>query len=492
MKTSTERDPFGCYDTQARLNALERACGLVELDLAGRIVTVNALFCTIFGYSPEALIGQPYLQLLSPESQAEHGAFWQGVLSGEIHAGKFQRLALGGDKIWIQATYTPIIDESGAPLGVIKLVHDITTEVLATQRVEQQSQLFDIIVAAHQSFLLDRDLSSACEAVFERLLSLTQSAYGFIGIVQYADGQPTLYVPSISNLSWDEATHAWYEQQRQTLGGMVFSRLDNMFGHVITHNTAVCRNNLPTHPECRGRTPQGHPPLHSFFGIPIRHKGEAIGMIGLANRLGGFDESLVSLMQPLASALGTLIHARNLEDERNQMEQVLRFNAEHDFLTKLPNRSSFLTQSNVLLSHFQRHPTDAQACCLALLDIDFFKRINDEYGHLAGDAVLEELAQLLMQSVRSKDLVARFGGEEFIMLLRDTSIADAQYVMDRTRQRIERHPFKYQDRSIAVTISIGLAPYQPSYRGVDDWIHLADEHLYKAKRQGRNRIIYSS
>jgi GGDEF domain-containing protein len=72
----------------------------------------------------------------------------------------------------------------------------------------------------------------------------------------------------------------------------------------------------------------------------------------------------------------------------------------------------------VLLEHIQRHPAEGEACCLALIDIDFFKQINDVYGHLAGDAVLEELARLLMQAVRSQDLVARFGGEEFILLLR--------------------------------------------------------------------------
>lgn len=88
-------------------------------------------------------------------------------------------------------------------------------------------------------------------------------------------------------------------------------------------------------------SPRGHPHLESFLGIPIRHKGEAIGMIALANRPGGFDETHVSLLEPLTTALGTLIHARNLEDERSRMERVLRFNAEHDFLTKLPNRSSF-------------------------------------------------------------------------------------------------------------------------------------------------------
>lgn len=486
--SSLDINALGRYDALARLTALDRAYGIVEFDLTGRIISVNALFCTILDYQPEALIGQSHLLLLPPEQHGEHEHFWQGVLCGKIHTGAFHRIARGGRSVWIHATYTPITDEAGALLGVIKLAHDITPEVLAEQRVEQQSQLFDIIVAAHQGFLLDRNLASACDTVFERLLSVSQSAYGFIGIVQYEDGQPSLYVPSISNLSWDEATHAWYEQQRQSRGGLIFSKLDNLFGHVVTHNTLVCCNDLPRHPASRGTSPRGHPHLDCFLGIPLRHKGEAIGMIALANRPGGFDETLVTLLEPLTTALGTLVHARNLEDERSRMERELRFNAEHDFLTKLPNRSHFFSQANPLLERFLRHSAEGETCCLALIDIDFFKQINDEHGHLAGDAVLETLAQLLMQAVRGSDLVARFGGEEFIMLLRGVTLGDAQSLMDHLRQKIERHPFLYQERQIAVTISVGVTPYQPDYQRVDDWLQCVDLRLYEAKRLGRNRI----
>ena len=479
---------LGRYDALARLTALDRAYGIAEFDLDGRMVSVNGLFCDLLGYASEELIGQSHLLLLPPEQQEEHDSFWQGVLSGEIRSGSFRRIMRGGGSVWIHATYMPITNEAGTLLGVIKLAHDITPEVLAEQRVEQQSQLFDIVVAAHQSFLLDRNLGSACDTVFERLLSVSESSYGFIGIIQYEDGRPSLYVPSISNVSWDEATHAWYEQQRQNRGGLIFSKLDNLFGHVVTHNTLVCCNDLPSHPASRGVSPRGHPHLESFLGIPIRHKGEAIGMIALANRPGGFDETHVSLLEPLTTALGTLIHARNLEDERSRMERVLRFNAEHDFLTKLPNRSSFFQQANVLLDHVQHHPAEGEACCLALIDIDFFKQINDVYGHLAGDAVLASLAGLLMQAVRSKDLVARFGGEEFILLLRGTTLEEAHTIMERIRRQVEQHTFLYQHQAITVTISVGLTPYQMSYRRMDDWLQCVDQRLYEAKRRGRNQV----
>lgn len=480
-------EPFGRHDDQARLTALDRAYGIVEFDLDGRMVSANPLFCAILGYSLKELIGQSHRLLVPAELQEGHEVFWQGVLGGEIHGGAFRRVLRDGSSLWIHATYTPITDERGTPLGVIKLIHDITQEVLAEQRVALQSQMFDIIVAAHQSFLLDRNLGSACDTIFERLLSVSMSAYGFIGIVQHEEGQPSLYVPSISNLSWDEATHAWYEQQRQSRGGLIFNKLDNLFGHVVTHNTLVCCNDLPSHPASRGSSPRGHPHLYSFLGIPIRHKGDAIGMIALANRPGGFDESLVSLLEPLTTALGTLIHARNLEEERSRMEQELRFNAEHDFLTHLPNRSHFFNQGKQLLAHLLAH-AEERNCCLALIDIDFFKQINDEFGHLAGDAVLRELARLLMQEAKDKDLAARFGGEEFILLLRNVALEEATSLMEHLRMQIEQHVFRYKGMGIPVTISIGLSPFLPDYHSMDDWIQCVDQHLYESKRRGRNRV----
>ncbi|MGL6254489.1 PAS domain-containing protein [Aeromonas caviae] len=259
MNTPAIRDrdveAFDRYESQARQTAVERAYGMVEFDHDARIVSVNPLFCDMLGYEPEALIGQSHLMLLPVELHVEHPFFWQGVLNGEIHSGEFRRITRDGGTLWIHATYMPITDGTGTLLGVIKLAHDITSGVLAKQRVELQSRLFDIVVAAHQSFLLDRNLASACDTVFERLLSVSQSSYGFIGILQYEEGNPSLYVPSISNVSWDEQTHAWYEQQRQNRGGLIFSKLDNLFGHVVTHNTLVCCNDLPSHPASRGVSP---------------------------------------------------------------------------------------------------------------------------------------------------------------------------------------------------------------------------------------------
>ena len=110
-------------------------------------------------------------------------------------------------------------------------------------------------------------------------------------------------------------------------------------------------------------------------------------------------------------------------------------------------------------------------------------------GLLSGDyPLLASLAGLLMQAVRSKDLVARFGGEEFILLLRGTTLEEAHTIMERIRRQVEQHTFLYQHQAITVTISVGLTPYQMSYRRMDDWLQCVDQRLYEAKRRGRNPV----
>ncbi|MFM5368026.1 GGDEF domain-containing protein [Aeromonas veronii] len=128
-------------------------------------------------------------------------------------------------------------------------------------------------------------------------------------------------------------------------------------------------------------------------------------------------------------------------------------------------------------------------CCLAMIDIDYFKKINDAFGHLAGDAVLKDLAKIFVRSLRRNDIVARIGGEEFVILLRDVTPDIAYETMERIRKVVEHYTFNYQSSHFKVTISIGLAEYSFRYENVDQWISIADEKLYEAKRLGRNKSV---
>ncbi len=123
-----------------------------------------------------------------------------------------------------------------------------------------------------------------------------------------------------------------------------------------------------------------------------------------------------------------------------------------------------------------------------LLDIDHFKRCNDEHGHLAGDAVLRQLAELLAKRIRREEVFARYGGEEFALVLPETKLAGAKKLAEKLRRRIERHAFDYLGEEIRVTASAGCAQFDPRDQTALDLVERADKKLYEAKNSGRNRV----
>ncbi len=157
-----------------------------------------------------------------------------------------------------------------------------------------------------------------------------------------------------------------------------------------------------------------------------------------------------------------------------------------DVLTGLPNRRYLI---DVLAAEFERSQRYGQPLAGLMMDLDHFKLINDTHGHLAGDKVLKTVAQIIKESMRRPDTVARFGGEEFVMLLPNTDHPGAAIVAERLRERIANMTLQSGSSAIKVTISIGVVcfPATPA-PGIDDFLRLADEALYEAKRGGRNRV----
>jgi diguanylate cyclase (GGDEF)-like protein len=168
--------------------------------------------------------------------------------------------------------------------------------------------------------------------------------------------------------------------------------------------------------------------------------------------------------------------------------------ASSDELTGLINRRGYYQRFESELERARRHQTPL---CVALVDVDHFKSFNDTYGHLSGDLVLKALSELFTQNMRKSDVVCRFGGEEFAILLPDTSLKSAVELMERVRQNVEKlQLFGMNGEALKVTISIGLSevntrPKVSPYRSeISDSLALADEQLYRAKHQGRNQVCY--
>ncbi|HCH65648.1 MAG: GGDEF domain-containing protein [Deltaproteobacteria bacterium] len=170
-----------------------------------------------------------------------------------------------------------------------------------------------------------------------------------------------------------------------------------------------------------------------------------------------------------------------------ELQEGLYKAAVHDPLTGLLNRRAMDARLEQDFAYVRRHNTDL---VLAVIDLDHFKRVNDTWGHDAGDLVLKACAHRIREQVRQEDLVARFGGEEFVLAMRGARAHDAMALTERIRQRVAIAPIRVPEGSVPVTLSAGVA--HATEHGIEsaaDLFALADRRLYLAKNQGRNRVI---
>lgn len=182
---------------------------------------------------------------------------------------------------------------------------------------------------------------------------------------------------------------------------------------------------------------------------------------------------------------GVIVKYLSGEDLETSLWEEMFQLAITDNLTQLPNRRSF---DEALATEFGRVRRHHRSLSLVMLDIDFFKRVNDEHGHPAGDAVLFQVAQLIRARVRGDDLPARIGGEELAILMPETDLAGARVLAEELRAAVEQHVVEYAERQIRVTVSLGCAEFTPSDAEPAAFVRRCDERLYEAKSAGRNRV----
>lgn len=175
---------------------------------------------------------------------------------------------------------------------------------------------------------------------------------------------------------------------------------------------------------------------------------------------------------------------KEVNDSRLALEETKR-RATLDSLTGLPNREAYNKRLESEMARFNRY---GSALSIVVGDVDLFKRINDTYGHLAGDKVLQIIAKTLQSNLRDIDFIARYGGEEFVILMPETDAEAARLAAEKLRQKIEQSPFNFRKERVPITISFGISQFQANERA-ETVFERADKALYQAKESGRNRSI---
>ena len=205
-----------------------------------------------------------------------------------------------------------------------------------------------------------------------------------------------------------------------------------------------------------------------------------------------FTAELAAIAMDYNNTSAVLV-ALNDISQRKELEKELYLQASTDMLTGTNNRRSFMTLAEQELRRTRRF---ARTMSIMMIDIDHFKPINDQHGHAVGDVVLQAVVKRILESLRLSDQLGRLGGEEFAVILPETTLTNAADVAERTRKHLAERPIIASGSSgqiaLSCTISIGIAQLSSHDGSVDDLLNRADEALYRAKREGRNKVVIAS
>ena len=287
-------------EEQFRLTIDHIKDGVFHLDMRGKIGWANQQGAGLLNRTYHETIGYIFSHCLSSEAAGLVESWLAELRTGALvpETREFKNSRTNGTDRWIEITASNIA-RNNLVSGQILIGRDITTR-------KQQEALLETIYQAQSQFIGSTHHSEMFENLLTNLLSLTQSKYGFLGeILHTTEGQPYLKTHAITNLAWNLEMQELYERFAPNLE---FFNLQTLFGAVITTGKPVLSND-PLHDERSGGLPRGHPPLQGFLGLPFYYGDRLVGMAGIANRPGGYDEQIITYLQPLLVSCGTLIEA---------------------------------------------------------------------------------------------------------------------------------------------------------------------------------------
>ncbi len=358
--------------------------------------------------------------------------------------------------------FSALANQSAIAIENARLVTNLREANRALERkVKELTALYEV----SQSLMMVNDMETVLAKILEQSIETICSQRGSILLID-DDGKLRVRV------AWDK------ERGRLSLDGASrteLSRGEGIAGWVLEHGEGLI-SNLGYDDPLFKRTGEHERTIRQLLCVPLKIKNETIGAINLVNKLDGegFTHEDLKLLSSLASQAAVTI-------ENFRLYHLAVF----DGLTNLHIHRYFQAW---LEKEFAKSKRYGSPLSLILLDIDHFKKFNDTYGHQIGDLVLMSVAKVLKETAREVDLVARYGGEEFAAVLPETDEEGAKIFAERLRRNVEENEVHAKGKALKVTISLGIADAHLSRAATkDELINFADQALYRAKAEGRNR-----
>jgi two-component system cell cycle response regulator len=394
--------------------------------------------------------------------------------------------------------------------GLVSLFYKPLRNAIEFSFLKDYHDRFEAAAAEHARFLqfiVEMSNLTSYEKIFEMFLVelFRQLKFDVIGFFVLEDGVLASRNVAAKEPAYQSVLHDWKQQLASS--PYLLNATDGGVSHTFLRNTTLLFPDvqkilhLPMSIKDQ-RTLATLKTVRTLLMIPIRYQNKPIGVIAFFSLSASLpvSESDLHLLENLSSFLGTAItNSRNYELSLAQNREIERLNrilqnrvkelgeqAATDSLTGLFNFRTFEHELDRRLNEFTRQ-SDRSGLSIAVIDIDHFKKFNDTYGHAAGNIVLTGVAREITKLVRKMDLACRYGGEEFVVILSKCDLEGIKVFSERLRQSIENASFETDTGRLSVTVSIGCTTFE-----VDDTnesiFKRADQALYRAKANGRNRI----
>jgi diguanylate cyclase (GGDEF)-like protein/PAS domain S-box-containing protein len=404
---------------------------IYRTDEKGRFSFCNQTALTMLHYTEAELTGRSYLKLIRKSHRREAERFYlrQFVRRQKTTYYEFPVLDAHGHERWIGQNVQLVFDDSKKVLGFQAIAREITERKRAEFELQKSRNLVERIAATTPGILYVYDLDSRRNIFNNREI---------ITVLGYAPEQMQKF---------DDVTKQIVHPEDQQMIQAHYQSLRHAQDHEIRRL------------EYRARHADGH-----WVWLSGRETAFERGVDGLVKQVVGISQDVTA---------------------RKAAQEKLAYQANYDSLTGLLNRQHFGTRLHSVLRRAGIEHSEVSVC---LFDVDYFKEVNDRYGHAAGDEVLEEVGNVVRGELRANDLAGRLGGDEFCVALPDTGVDEAMHVAERIRERLSTLAFGMDSGSaFSVTATFGVAESQPDI-SVKDLLEAADRALYRAKSAGRNRI----
>ncbi|RZI54856.1 MAG: bifunctional diguanylate cyclase/phosphodiesterase [Pseudomonas sp.] len=526
-------------DFQWQIDAIRKSHCVISFDPQGIILEANDQFLSVMGYAPDEVIGRHHRMFVDATYlHSEHYArFWRELGQGHHQSGEFCRVDKQGRDVWLNANYSPVFDSEGVLIKVVKYATVITDE--KTRQADHQGQIaaihqsqavvsFDMtgrVLDANDNFLRMTGFKlKEVQGVHHRFFIGTSDAelqdntkfWGELATGRFQAGEFKLFGKNVKEI-WVQATYnpiidhrgrpikvvkyaaditaqkvkqSYFQSHMEAIEksqGIITFALD---GTILEANSIMLGILGYEFSELFGKNHRmlldpehaAHEDYEAFWqtlrrGEFIRGRHQRVGRDGRRiwlqasyNPVYDLNGTLTSVVKFATDVSADVALAEAYEDAQRQ--------AQHDPATSLPNRSRLASFMTAVLSHQNAR------CAVIYLDLDGFKPVNDTYGHAMGDKVLAEVADRLRRSLNGDQLVARVGGDEFVIVAPGMSEEEADAYCSRVQDAISM-PVHREHGEVFVGASMGIAMAPADGKHPDDLLRAADSALYRVKQNGR-------